>query len=353
MKIFRVCILIFIFITTSLVSLTFAMGPSRGLSTLERLGRHLYKDKNFSFNGTQSCQVCHHPLAGFADRRNALNPYVNFVSIGADGVSKGDRNAPTSAYAGYSPPLQLSEGKWIGGLFWDGRADGSVLGDPLAEQAQGPPLNPIEMAMPDIASIIDVIQSATYANLFTRLFGPNAFDDHDAAYDNFARAIAAYERSSEITRFSSKFDTQREQFTDAENRGANLFSANCAACHSMTATYGAPGPLFTNYGYYNVGIPSHPLIPRNEPDLGLGNTVADSNQDGKFKVPTLRNIAMSAPYAHNGIFPTLREMVEFMNDNGFYTPEVDRNIETSVGNLGLNASDIADIIAFLMTLTDQ
>lgn len=116
-------------------------------SDIEILGRHIYKDKDVSFNGTQSCQDCHYPWAGFADKTNLLDPYENVVSTGADGISKGGRNAPTSAYAGFSPPLDLVNGEWVGGLFWDGRADGSVLGDPLAEQAQGPPLNPVEMAM--------------------------------------------------------------------------------------------------------------------------------------------------------------------------------------------------------------
>jgi cytochrome c peroxidase len=327
-------------------------GPPVNLSRIELLGRHLYKDKNLSYNGTQSCQVCHHPFAGFADRRNAINPETSVVSIGADGVSKGGRNAPTAAYAGYSPMLGLYDDEWVGGLFWDGRADGTVLGDPLAEQAEGPPLNPIEMAMPDKESVVAVIETSTYSSLFLSVFGPNAFDNVNAAYDNFARAVAAYERSREVTAFSSKFDVAKSQFTAAENRGMALFKTNCASCHSVQAGFGAPSALFTNYGYKNIGVPANPLVPLPGPDLGLGVTVDDSGQDGKFKVPTLRNIALSAPYTHNGSFATLTEMVSFINDRSGNTPELNRNLDQTVGHLNLSGNDVNDLVAFLMTLTD-
>lgn len=340
-----------VILTIFFSALSFA-GPSVGLDTMERLGQYLYKDKNLSFNGTQSCQVCHHPFSGFADRRNALHPEINVVSLGADGVSLGGRNAPTSAYAGFSPSLSIVNGEWVGGLFWDGRADGSVLGDSLAEQAQGPPLNPVEMAMPDKQSVIDVIAASAYANLFLRVFGPDAFTDVHAAYDNFGRAIAAYERSGEVTRFSSKYDVAQNQFTEAELRGMLLFENNCSACHSTTAAFGSPAPLFTNYHYANIGVPANPLVPRTEPDPGLGATVADLNQDGKFKVPTLRNIAASPPYTHNGYFSNLGDMVAFKNDSSAFTPELDRNIDVRVGNLGLSSADVDDLVSFLQTLTD-
>ena len=345
-------IAIFLFMALFFVGLSVA-GPSMSLTNMEGLGRHLYKDKNLSFNGTQSCQVCHHPFAGFEDRRNALHPETSVVSIGADGVSKGGRNAPTSAYAGYSPALSLVNEEWVGGMFWDGRADGSVLGDPLAEQAQGPPLNPIEMAMPDKASVIDVITGSSYADLFLSVFGQDAFDDVDVAYDNFGRAIAAYERSSEVTAFSSKYDLARDQFTDAEGRGLGLFDNHCAICHSSTANFGAPSALFTNYQYANIGSPANPLISLPETDLGLGVTVSDENQDGKFKVPTLRNIEASPPYIHNGYFASLRDMVAFINDRSTYVPELNRNIDARVGSMGLSDDDVDDLVAFLLTLTDS
>ena len=346
-KVFSIMILCICFADVALA------GRPVGLSRLELLGRHLFKDKNLSFNGTQSCQVCHHPLAGFADRRNAIHPETSVVSVGADGESKGGRNAPTAGYAGYSPPLSLCDDEWVGGLFWDGRATGAVLGDPLAEQAQGPPLNPIEMAMPDKASVIAVIENSTYVNLFLSVFGKNAFDNVDAAYDNFGRAIAAYERSKEVTAFSSKFDVARSQFTAAENRGASIFHTHCAPCHSDQAMVGAPAALFTNYHYKNIGVPANPLVFQPGPDLGLGATLSDPNQDGKVKVPTLRNIALSAPYSHNGSFATLEEMVFFINDRTGFAPEVDANIDPRVGNFNLSQGEIDDLIAFLLTLTDN
>ena len=317
------------------------------------LGRHLYKDKDLSFNRTQSCQTCHHPAAGFADLTNLMDPYENVVSTGADGVSKGGRNAPSAAYAGFSPPL-LSDasGEYTGGMFWDGRADGSVLGDPLAEQALGPPLNRVEMAMPDKAAVVNVIKTSSYADLFLRVFGPGAFDDVDIAYHNFGRAVAAYERSNEVTKFNSKFDKARNRFTQRERNGLLLFEENCAACHSTIAPADAPAAVFTNYGYANIGAPANPLVDV-PPDLGLGAVLDDETQNGKFKVPTLRNIAVTPPYTHNGYFPTLREMVGFINDNSGFTPEVDENRDQRVGNIGLSDSEINDIITFLMTLTDN
>lgn len=340
------------FATMIVCSAAAIAGPPANLSRIELLGRHLFKDKNLSFNGTQSCQVCHHPLAGFADRRNAINPETSVVSVGADGVSKGGRNAPTAAYAGYSPLLSLYDNEWVGGLFWDGRADGTVLGDPLAEQAEGPPLNPIEMAMPNKASVVDVIQRSTYANLFLSVFGNTAFNHVNTAYDNFARAVAAYERSVEITAFSSKYDVARSQFTASENRGYTLFQTHCSSCHSTKAMFGAPSALYTNYHYKNIGIPANPLVPLPGPDLGLGVTVSDPLNDGKFKVPTLRNIALSAPYSHNGSFSTLKEMVSFINDRSGYTPELNRNLDQTVGNLNLSDGEVNDLVAFLLTLTD-
>jgi cytochrome c peroxidase len=328
-------------------------GPPTGLSDMELLGRHLYKDKNLSFNGTQSCQVCHHPFAGFADLRNALHPEVSVVSVGADGVSKGGRNAPTSAYAGYSPILaKNSDDNWVGGMFWDGRADGSILKDPLAEQAEGPPLNPLEMAMPDKEAVVTEIEGSTYATLFLKVFGSSAFDNTDIAYDNFARAVAAYERSREVTKFTSKYDTAYSTLTESEIKGLELFNTHCQSCHSVKAEFNAPKALFTNYQYRNIGLPVNPLIPSTGPDYGLGKTVNDPMENGKFKVPTLRNVALSAPYGHNGVFPTLREMVSFINDRSGFIPEVGINLDMTVGSIGLSAGDVDDLVAFLLTLTD-
>jgi len=318
-------------------------------SNLERLGMHLYKDKNISLNNNQSCQTCHHQLAGFADRSNFLHPYDKVVSLGSDGVSLGGRNAPSSAYAGYSPIREYKNGEWVGGMFWDGRMTGLGLGDPLAEQAQGPPLNPVEMAMPSVDAIMDVIMASNYYPLWKEVFGP--IGDEDLAWEYFARAVAAYERSADVTKFTSKFDVAQNQFTPSESKGMATFEDKCSSCHATVADFDAPKPLFTTYGYSNIGVPANPPVPA--ADLGLGGDLGDPDQNGKFKIPTLRNIAVTAPYSHNGGFPTLFDMVSFINDSSGFTPDVAENITPMVGNLGLSDNEINDLIAFLHTLTDD
>lgn len=336
------------------ISAVWAAGGSPNVnSNIEKLGMRLYNDKNMSFNGEQSCRNCHHHFSGFADITNYLDPTANFVSTGADGVSKGGRNAPSSAYAGYSPVLEKVSDEWVGGMFWDGRANGSVLGDPLAEQAQGPPLNPVEMNMPSKAAVIQVIKDSDYSKLWLKVFGPGSLDDVEAAYDNFGRAVAAYERSADVTKFTSKFDTTK--LSDVEQAGQALFETNCASCHSTTEAFDAPGPLFTNYQYANIGVPANPGIPSDGPDLGLGPVVDDEAQNGKFKIPTLRNITLSAPYSHNGYFPTLMAMLQFINDRGtvLVEPEFSENLSGKVGDLGLSQTELEYIEAFLLTLTDN
>ncbi len=333
---------------------TVGMVSAAGLTKIEQLGKIMYQDKNFSLNKTQSCQTCHHHITGFADPTNSRDPYYTVVSLGDDGVSLGGRNAPTSAYAGYSPVLQQVSGEYFGGMFWDGRATGLALdNDPLAEQAQGPPLNPVEMNMSKDA-VVQAVRDSNYTHLFFLVFGVGSLDDVDLAYDNIARAIAAYERSNEVQRFSSRFD--QGQLNEQEQNGMALFENNCSKCHSMTDETGK-GPLFTQYGYANIGIPVNPLLADNAVDLGLGGFLNEPAQDGKFKVPTLRNIALTAPYGHNGYFPTLKDIVSFKNTRDVYeddwaAPEVPYNLNMDVGNLGLTDPEVNDIIAFLMALTD-
>jgi len=353
------------------------------LTSIEKLGKCLYMDKDLSFNGTQSCKSCHHPISGFADPSNFRNPYLNVVSTGADGVSKGGRNAPTAAYSGYSPILQQDiDGTWFGGMFWDGRASGWRLGDPIAEQALGPFLNPVEMAMPSKDAVVAAVQMSHYAPLFLKVFGPDAFDDLDQAYDNIGIAIAAFERSDELVKFSSKFDQFWKACNavgidvsaiDATNvgdvpqgilqqhelNGLVLFNtkAKCAACHPTALGPEAPFPLFTDFTYDNLGIPVNPLLAGNPTDYGLGGFLGDPAENGKFKVSTLRNVARTPPYGHNGYFPTLKEIVNFYNTRdigNFPPPEVPETVNTSeLGNLGLTDQEENDIVAFLLTLTDQ
>ncbi|OEU79261.1 MAG: hypothetical protein BA873_00475 [Desulfobulbaceae bacterium C00003063] len=348
-----------------------AGGQMGQMDDMVRLGRMMYQDRDFSLNRTQSCMTCHHQRSGFADPTNSADPEGTPVSLGDDGVSLGGRNAPTAAYAGYSPSLYQDEGNYFGGMFWDGRATGHVLGDPLAEQAQGPPLNPVEMNMPDKEAVVAEIAASQYASLFLQVFEYDPLDDVDVAYDDMAIAIAAYERSSQVQRFSSKYDNGT--LNAQEQGGLALFETNCSKCHSTVTPEGAPGPVFTSYGYENIGVPANPLLAEivTEPDLGLGGFLeADyssvsplmddegyADQYGKFKIPTLRDVALTAPYGHNGYFATLVEMVQFHNTRkvaSWPEPEVSDNLNTEdVGEMELDNDEVNAIVAFLNALSDS
>lgn len=356
---------------TALFTLSLAVSSvsAAGLSIEEQMGRHVYMDKDLSLESTQSCATCHHRSSGFADPTNSRDPYNTIVSLGDDGVSKGGRNAPTSAYCGYSPVLYKDEvtGQWFGGMFWDGRKTGEVLGDPLAEQAQGPPLNPVEMNMGSAGDVVMRVASSSYAHLYTDYFGDDFFDvlglddgipediylndKVNYAYDQIAYMIAAYERSAEVSPFDSKFD--KGIMTAQEQSGAALFKANCAECHVDEVVGTEPAALFTNYGYVNIGVPENPMISDlnddTDNDLGLG--FVKEGEDGKFKIPTLRNIALTAPYSHNGYFATLEEMVRFHVNRGDLIPEIAANVVDPV-TAELTENDITDIVAFLGALTD-
>lgn len=342
----------------ALLTLSFSASSAMAvkLSVQENMGRHLYMDKDLSWNSTQSCATCHHRSAGFADPTNNRDPENTMVSLGDDGVSLGGRNAPTSAYCGSSPVLHKNDsGEWIGGMFWDGRKTGEILGDPLAEQAQGPPLNPVEMDMPNVTSIIIRVSEADYAHLFLKEYGDNYFVkalaneiNTLAVYDDMARLIAAYERSFELNPFNSQYD--KGNLTEAEARGLVAFQkAQCNACHSLSIPSGALGPVFSSYGYVNIGVPMNVVV-NPEPDLGLG--YVKEGQNGKFKIPTLRNIAKTAPYSHNGYFPTLEDIVSFHVDRGALVADVEENLVDPV-TVDLDDQEIADIVAFLGALTDD
>ncbi|MGD9949391.1 MAG: cytochrome-c peroxidase [Desulfobulbus sp.] len=341
-----------------------------GLTQEQQLGKIMYQDKDFSNNKTQSCQTCHHHISGFADPTNMRDPENTVVSLGDDQVSKGGRNAPSSAYAGFSPPLHEDEQGYVGGMFWDGRATGlsETLGDPLAEQAQGPPLNPVEMNMSNYEAVVNEVRNATYANLFRKVFGPDSLADAASAFDDIARAIASYERSQEVQSFSSRFDSR--ELNAQEQHGEILFAKHCADCHTMEPGNSAPKALFTNYRYYNIGLPANSEDGVPDKDYGLGGFLASGDaplaytegagdEMGKFKVPTLRNVALTPPYGHNGIFATLEEMVRFKNNRqevwDITDPDVAENIYAleGFGEMGLQDADINALVAFLKTLTDN
>lgn len=327
--------------------------------SLESLGEKIYFDTNLSSPAGQSCASCHLPEAGFAD------PDDHFpVSEGVISGRFGNRNAPTASYAALIPEFNFNAdtNQFEGGQFWDGRAS------TLEDQAQGPFVNVLEMNNTQ-QGVIDSIRKSDYAEDFKTVFGENSLDDVATAYVQVSQAIAAFERTSLFLPFTSKFDAVRngdDVFTIAEQRGMNIFNgkARCNVCHSIQDEQ----PVFTNFSYHNLGVQANPDNPfynldsslnpdgTSFVDLGLGGVLNDTNENGKFRVPTLRNITDTAPYMHNGVFNTLREVLDFYNTRDINplqpAAEVSANKNNRIGNLGLTDDEIEDLIAFLETLSD-
>ena len=429
---------------------------------LVALGRLIFFDPKLSVNGTQSCASCHAPQVGFTGPDSSTNAH-GAVYEGALPNHFGNRKPPTSAYGGDSPELYYdeTEGAWFGGMFWDGRATGWTLHDPLAEQAQGPFLNPLEQAIPEAQILCVKLKKADYAGFFEQVWGAGSLDcarDVMGVYERIGRAVAAYERSAEVNPFTSKFDLFWDAATDAgkdvtkikcgtggmggggmgggmggaqgcpgggtdpnrwtafrnlglndtELQGLAVFNdpnrADCASCHTLEP--GPDGyPLFTDFGYDNIGVPKNPGNPfysmpaawnpegENWVDYGLGGFLKSAGYEpdvyepemGKVKVPTLRNVDLRPTedivkaYGHNGYFKSLDDIVLFyhwraMMDNGgcmggggmggggmggdmgcegmdsmFPPVEVDQNRAT----LGMfPRPQVDNIVAFLKTLSD-
>jgi cytochrome c peroxidase len=345
---------------------------------LAYLGKLIFFDTKLSTPNGQSCSTCHDPVAAFADPRGGP------TSQGVLPWCFGSRNSPSAAYVAYSPPFHFdptirpsfTEGMYVGGVAWDGRMA------TLEMQAAGPFLNPLEMRNPNKLAVILGIRLSRYSSLFKQVFGPGAFRDVNRAYDYVTQAIAAYERSAEVCQFTSKYDfylAGAAQLTDPEARGLAMFSntapggAKCVYCHALS---GGPNgePLFTSFAHQNIGIPKNPDNPyyklprslnpdgKNYVDRGLGAILKDPRQDGKFKIPSLRNCAVTAPFMHNGVLDTLEDAVHFINtrDVEYWPPsEVPANVYRLMppapgdfGRLGLTEQQEDDIVAFLTTLTD-
>ncbi len=350
--------------------------PSR-----EALGAELFFDVDLSRNRTQACASCHDPGAGFVDPRP--NASGRAVSTGDDGTSLGDRNAPTAAYARFSPPFGPSPtkaGVWRGGQFHDGRAAD------LAAQAAGPPLNPIEMGQPDAAAVVARLkEKRAYVEAFDRFFGQGTLDDAKRGYAAMTQAIAAFEATDLFAPFDSKYDRflrGEAKLTDQEELGRVLFFSkqftNCNQCHQLNAQAGTARETFSSYEFHNIGVPVNRMArtvngkgPKYQ-DRGLlaNPLIKDKRHAGQFKTPTLRNVAVTGPYMHNGVFQDLRTVVLFYNIYNTKNPERLINPETGKpfeppevpGTLSrkelehgpaLDDQRIDALVAFLKTLTDQ
>jgi cytochrome c peroxidase len=328
----------------------------------ERLGKSIFFDKNLSINQNQSCASCHDPQAGWTGPELETNAH-GAVYEGSIPGRFGDRKPPSAAYATLSPIFyQDKKGMFVGGNFWDGRATGEKLGNPAADQAQGPFLNPKEQALPDSACVVyrvcNPVASADYPVSFEDVWGAGACSidwpadidtvcategvtvalssedraKSDMAYDNIGLSIAAYEGSPEVNAFSSKYDftfTGSAKLTKLERRGFALFrgKGKCHRCHISNS----PMALFTDFTFDNLGLPQNPEnsagIAPDFVDSGLGGFLMKVGfpeevyqaEWGKYKVPTLRNVDLRPDenfvkaYGHNGYFKTLEGIVNFYN----------------------------------------
>ena len=359
------------------------------------LGESLFHDTNLSLDRTQSCATCHDPDHAFTDPSTNDGGNVRAASLGDDGVSLGDRNTPTALYSASIPEFSFGTHRrfnspqadyvgYIGGQFWDGRAA------TLEDQAGGPPLNPVEMNMPDKATVVARLRENTgYEEAFTELYGTNIFDDVDAAYSAMTQAIAAFERSPVMSPFNSKYDKfirgeyQYSPVSKAALGKARFFSqqfTNCATCHQLRPN-GNSGETFSNYEFHNIGVPVNTeLRTANGSEDGFTDTglaaidaVSDetdtSGLEGKFRVPTLRNVGVTAPYMHNGVFQSLDTVIRFYDrhltnsTNGinpetgiaWAAPEVGENISFTELRQGtaLSENDIEGLVCFLYSLTDE
>ncbi len=354
-------------------------GGEKPFATLEKLGAALFDDANLSANRSQACSTCHSPDFAFTDPRPTQAGRA--VSLGDDGHSLGDRNAPSAAYAFFSPGFHKgADGTWVGGQFWDGRAAD------LEAQSGGPPLNPLEMGLKDKQAVSNRLQeNPDYVAAFKRHFGPKVFDRPDDAFDAMTRALAAFERTAEFAPFDSRYDRYlkgEEKFTPQEELGRTLFFskqfASCSQCHDVNGRDGTlASATFTGYKYFNIGVPENlPARSANgagHVDPGLAANPAlkdDPAARGRFKVPSLRNVAVTGPYMHNGVFADLRTVVAFYNkynskkksarinpETGLAwgAPEISDNLalkELQTGP-GLDDQRIDALVAFLKTLTDR
>ena len=341
------------------------------------LGEVLFFDKSISFNKTQSCSTCHSPDTAFVDqRKNSAN---QMVSEGDNPHLHGNRNANTALYAMFSPNFHFDKKiqDYVGGQFWDGRAKD------LAEQAGGPPVNPVEMGMPDKKAIVERLKAdPTYYKPITDLYGESIWADADKIYAIMEKAIGEFEKQELFAQFSSKYDRALKgeaELTALESKGKALFfdktRTNCSNCHQSSEANSAK-ETFTNYRYFNIGVPSNQaLIKLNKlaadyVDNGLLDNPmvkGDEKQKGKFKVPTLRNIGVTAPYMHNGVFRDLKTVLlfkdSFNNPNRKINPETGKawdkaEYAQTINPDVLKAKPLTDeeinaLEAFLKTLTDE
>jgi len=278
-------------------------GSENDTPELIDLGKKLYFETKLSVNNTMSCNTCH-------DINNRAGDDGKPTSPGALPGTMGTRNTPTVFNAGF----QFAQ-------FWDGRAPD------LKEQAKGPILNPVEMAMPNEKEVVKVISSIPeYQEMFKKAF-PN--EKNPITFDNIAHSIAAFERTLvSKSRYDEWVTGNKNALTDEEKIGLkNFIEVGCITCHT--------GPLFGGNIYQKMGL----VKPySNTKDLGRYEVTKQESDRYMFKVSMLRNVALTAPYFHDGAVQTLEEAVKIMADINLGKQLTDEQVKT--------------IVAFLKALND-
>jgi cytochrome c peroxidase len=378
-----------------LLALAASAAAAQELSPLARLGRQMFFDPSLSASGRQACSSCHDPAYAYAAPND-----LPVQPGGARMTRSGVRAVPSLRYKEATPPYAdlldnpdgISTPGPGGGLTQDGRAA------TLAEQARIPLLNPIEMANRRPADVVARLRRAPYADAFRALFGAQAFDHPELAFDQATRALQAFQlEDPSFHPYSSRYDLYAGNkiggtMSPAEARGFAVYNdpdkGNCFACHYNGAGLNGSVALFTDFTYAAIGVPRNDAIPANRnqkyADLGLCSRPdhagkASERTCGEFKTPTLRNVATRRVFFHNGRMKSLAEVIRFYNTRDteperWYPsvggvvqkyddlpPRLRANIDTQKPLDGrprgskppMTEQEMADLEAFLEMLTDQ
>ncbi|MCA9216213.1 MAG: hypothetical protein KDB27_24260 [Planctomycetales bacterium] len=324
------------------------------LPTAAEIGKQIFLDTSLSQPKGQACISCHQPKHAFADPRP--------VSPGAVAGRSGTRNSPSLMYAALIPGFVYEEvltndGTEIfaheGGLFYDGRAQD------LFQQVQQPFFDPNEMNLPDRATLAERIRKASYAEEFRSVVGEKIWNDDRKLNYHVFRALVEFLQEPMFRPFDARIDDylagKKDALSEAELRGLEVFrnDGKCADCHFLQPANWSK-PLLSDFGYDNLGVPS-----RGKKDPGLGGRTKDPDELGQFRAPSLRNVALTAPYMHNGSIATLKEVVEFYNKRDAdlqrwgptdYPQTVNHD---DMGKLGLTDQQITDVVALMYAFTDR
>ncbi len=354
-------------------------------ATQVSIGEALFNEKLLSASAQMSCATCHTAANAKASAAGVTLPFG-----GPALDQQGFRSVPSIMYLQANSAFRFqADGTPVGGFTWDGRVD------TRQQQAQLPLLDAREMANASVAAVSAKVRALPYFATLMRLYGQPASPTDQQVFDTTTLALQTYQAGdSDYLLFNSKFDQVADgqaSFTAQEARGQAIFNdparGNCASCHTSQPGAGNTRPLFTNFNYAALGLPRNTAIQANaDPtffDEGLcgpkrTDLTARTDLCGRFKIPTLRNVAVTAPYFHNAVFSTLNAAVGFYSQRdvspGAIYPTVAGQvvkfndlpaslrgnvIQTAPFGLAagapprINAQDVADIVAFLGTLTDD